>query len=75
VLNGKEENCSCESGGGISAYAKDSLMLDIEFATAANAKDCEFLIVKVEGKREKCYRLNYNLRNYLDDMRDFIKPE
>ena len=75
VLNGKEENCSCEPGGGISVYAKDSLTLDIEFATAANAKDCEFLIIKEEGKPEKCYRLNYSLGMYLEGMRDFIKPE
>jgi hypothetical protein len=75
ALSGKEENCSCDPGGGISVYTKDSLMLDIEFATPANAKDCEFLIIKEEGKREKCYWLNNSLGRYLDDMRDFIKPE
>ena len=75
VFNGKEENCSCESDGGISVYSKDSLMLDVEFATAVNTKDCQFLIIKEEGKKEKCYRLNYNLGMYLSEMRDFIKPE
>jgi|SRR4051812_23258743 hypothetical protein len=75
VLNGKEENCNCESDGGFSIYAKDTLMLDIEFATAGNAKDCEFLIIKECSIPEKCYRLNNSLIEYLDNMRDFIKPE
>jgi len=75
VFNGKEESCSCESDGGISVYSKDSLMLDVEFAIAVKDKDCKFLIIKEEGKKEKCYPLSYQLGAYLSEMRDFIKPE
>ena len=75
VLNGKEENCSCVTDGGISVYSKDSLKLDVEFATGLNDKHCQFLIVKEGDTTKRCYRLIYSLGMYLNEMRDFIKPE
>jgi hypothetical protein len=75
VFNGKEESCTCEADGGIHVYLKDSVLLDVEFATAVNDKDCKFLIIKEERKKDKCYPLSHQLGTYLSEMREFIKPD
>jgi hypothetical protein len=75
VLSGKEEKCSCTTSGYMLVYSKDSVALDIDFATAegGGGKKCQFLMIK-EGTDTVCYRLTYNMGMYLDELRNFIKP-
>jgi hypothetical protein len=75
VLGGKPENCSCQTTGFVEVYLKDSVVLDIDLATEAGGggTDCQFIILN-EGKESKCYKLNYRLGMYLDELRNFIKP-
>ncbi len=75
VLSGKPQDCSCQTTGFVEVYLKDSVALDIDFATetGGSEKGCQFLILH-KGTEKKCYRLNYRLGMYFDELRNFIKP-
>lgn len=73
LFKGKEEACSCISLGRINVYKQDSIVLQSDIALSeGSGEGCVFLMFKEEGK-QTCYRLNYNIGQFLSEYRYLMK--
>lgn len=75
VFSGNAQDCDCQHSGYIAIYSQKKVVLDVWLATSAtgSGENCQFLIMKEENKN-KCYKLNYRLGRYLDELFYDIKP-